>query len=586
MSENSREEEKLSFKEQILRDLERLKREDGIANTKSSNDDLFSNLSNSSEAEKAAEEPSVEDLMANSVSLVDELLANAPAVPPRPVLQDDSVETSVASEPVVSSEPAVVSEPAVAPDPLPSTEAVEPVKPLEPAQPAEEEKEFNAISTRIPVSYRTNQAKPSPARKNIKPQPKPTVLAKETPSQEPVAPVETRTELPRRSRKESVKPIKKKKKSRLKGFFVTVFVLLILLGAGGFFGYRYVESALQPVDANSKQYVTVQIPEGANLQQIGDTLEKSELVKHGFIFSLYAKYKDYNDLKSGYYNLQKSMSTDDIIKELQKGGTPQPQEVALANLTIPEGYTLDQIAQTVGQLQGDFKEPLTADAFLAKVQDETFISQLVAKYPTLLGSLPTKESGVRYRLEGYLFPATYSIKESTTVESLIDEMVAAMDQNLSAHYTAIKEKNLTVNELLTIASLVEKEGLKTDDRKLIAGVFYNRLNLGMPLQSNIAILYAEGKLGQNISLADDAAIDTTITSPYNVYTNLGLMPGPVDSPSLDAIEASINQTKSDNLYFVANVQDGKVYFATTREEHDRNVAEHVNSKLTQSSSSN
>ena len=580
MSENSREEEKLSFKEQILRDLERLKREDGIANTKSSNDDLFSNLSNSSEVEKAAEEPSVEDLMANSVSLVDELLANAPAVPPRPVLQDDSVETSV------SSEPAVVSEPAVAPDPLPSTEAVEPVKPLEPAQPAEEEKEFNAISTRIPVSYRTNQAKPSPARKNIKPQVKPTVLEKETPSQEPAASVEARTELPRRSRKESVKPIKKKKKSRLKGFFVTVFVLLILLGVGGFFGYRYVESALQPVDANSKQYVTVQIPEGANLQQIGDTLENSGLVRNGFIFSLYAKYKDYSDLKSGYYNLQKSMSTDNIIKELQKGGTPQPQEVTLADLTIPEGYTLEQIAQTVGQLQGEFKEPMTAEAFLAKVQDETFISQLVAKYPTLLESLPTKESGVRYRLEGYLFPATYNIKESTTIESLIDEMVAAMDKNLSSHYAAIKEKNLTVNELLTIASLVEKEGAKTEDRKLIAGVFYNRLNLGMPLQSNIAILYAEGKLGQNISLADDAAIDTTINSPYNVYTNLGLMPGPVDSPSLDAIEASINPTKSEYLYFVANVQDGKVYFATTREEHDRNVAEHVNSKLTQSSSSN
>lgn len=580
MSENSREEEKLSFKEQILRDLERLKREDGIANTKSSNDDLFSNLSNSSETEKPVEEPSVEDLMANSVSLVDELLANAPTVPPRPVLQDDSVGTSVATEPAVAPDPLPSTEP------LSSTEPAEPVKPLEPTQPVEEGKEFNAISTRIPVSYRTSQAKPSTARKNIKPQPKPTVLAKETPSQEPVAPVETGTELPRRSRKESVKPIKKKKKSRLKGFFVTVFVLLVLLGVGGFFGYRYVESALQPVDANSKQYVTVQIPEGANLQQIGDTLENSGLVKHGFIFSLYAKYKDYSDLKSGYYNLQKSMSTDDIIKELQKGGTPQPQEVALANLTIPEGYTLDQIAQTVGQLQGEFKEPLTADAFLAKVQDETFISQLVAKYPTLLESLPTKESGVRYRLEGYLFPATYSIKESTTVESLIDEMVAAMDQNLSGHYTAIKEKNLTVNELLTIASLVEKEGLKTDDRKLIAGVFYNRLNLGMPLQSNIAILYAEGKLGQNISLADDAAIDTTINSPYNVYTNLGLMPGPVDSPSLDAIEASINQTKSDNLYFVANVQDGKVYFATTREEHDRNVAEHVNSKLTQSSSSN
>ena len=554
MSENSREEEKLSFKEQILRDLERLKREDGIANTKSSNDDLFSNLSNSSEAEKAAEEPSVEDLMANSVSLVDELLANAPAVPPRPVLQDDSVEP--------------------------------PVEPLAPAQPVQEEKEFIPNSTRIPVSYRTNQAKPSPARKAIKPQPKLTDFAKETPAQEPVAPVDTRNDLPRRSRAESVKPTKKKKKSRLKGFFVTLFVLLVLLGVGGFFGYQYVESALQPVDASSKEYITVQIPEGANTQEIGETLEKSGLVKHGLVFSLYAKYKNYSDLKSGYYNLQKSMSTDDLIKELQKGGTPERQEVSLASLTIPEGYTIDQIAETVGQLQGEFKEALTAEAFLAKIQDETFISQLVAKYPTLLESLPTKESGVRYRLEGYLFPATYAIKESTTVESLIDEMVAAMDKNLSTHYAAIKEKNLTVNELLTIASLVEKEGSKTEDRKQIAGVFYNRLNIGMPLQSNIAILYAEGKLGKNISLADDAAIDTSINSPYNVYLNLGLMPGPVDSPSLDAIEASINQTKSENLYFVANVQDGKVYYATTREEHDRNVEEHVNSKLTQSSSSN
>ena len=223
---------------------------------------------------------------------------------------------------------------------------------------------------------------------------------------------------------------------------------------------------------------------------------------------------------------------------------------------------------------------------MSKVKDDNFISQEVAKYPNLLESLPTKESGARYRLEGFLFPATYSIKESTTIESLIDEMLAAMDKTLTPHYSAIKSKNLTVNELLTIASLVEKEGAKTEDRKLIAGVFYNRLNLGIPLQSNIAILYAQGKLGQKISLADDAGIDTSINSPYNVYTNLGLMPGPVDSPSQDAIEASINQTKSENLYFVANVTDGKVYYAVTQEEHDRNVAEHVNSKLAQNGSSN
>ena len=585
MSENSRDEEKLSFKEQILRDLERLKREEGLDTSESSKDDLFQDFSNLSKTEEPVKEPSVEDLMVDSVSLVDELLAKAPTVPPRPSLgPDESVEPIAVPEEVAPTKPIVATEPAVATEPVVPT--VDPVEPLAPAQPVQEEKEFNTNLTRIPVSYRTNQAKPSPTRKAIKPQPKLTDFGKETPAQEPVAPVETANDLPRRSRKESVKPTKKKKKSRLKGFFVTLFVLLVLLGVGGFFGYQYVESALQPVDASSKEYITVQIPEGANTQEIGETLEKSGLVKHGLVFSLYAKYKNYSDLKSGYYNLQKSMSTDDIIKELQKGGTPERQEVSLASLTIPEGYTIDQIAETVGQLQGEFKEALTAEAFLAKVQDETFISQLVAKYPTLLESLPTKESGVRYRLEGYLFPATYAIKENTTVESLIDEMVATMDKNLSTHYAAIKEKNLTVNELLTIASLVEKEGSKTEDRKQIAGVFYNRLNIGMPLQSNIAILYAEGKLGKNISLADDATINTSINSPYNVYLNLGLMPGPVDSPSLDAIEASINQTKSENLYFVANVQDGKVYYATTREEHDRNVEEHVNSKLTQSSSSN
>ena len=545
MSENSNEEEKLSFKEQILRDLERLKKE---ANEAEQTDDLFSALADSSKSTPEKKEPSIseEELIAKSISAVDQLIDNAPVVPPRSTVTEETPEEVVESPQTIS-----------------------------------EKEEKHSIPTRVSVSYKTQDASPEETEAVS------FASSKEELANENHADVETEaTERSRRSRRESVKPTKKKKKSRFKGCLVTVLVLLILSGVGGFFGLRYAKSALQPVDPNSKQYVTVQIPDGANTQQIGSALENSGVIKNGLVFALYAKYKNYTELKSGYYNLQKSMSVEDVIKELQKGGTPEPQEPTLAELTIPEGYTLEQIAQTVGQLQGDFKEPLTAEAFLAKVQDETFIAQAVAKYPNLLESLPAKDSGVRYRLEGYLFPATYTIKESTTIESLIDNMLAAMDKNLSPHYAAIKEKNLTVNELLTIASLVEKEGAKTEDRKLIAGIFYNRLNQNMPLQSNIAILYAEGKLGQNISLADDAAIDTSIDSPYNVYTKVGLMPGPVDSPSLDAIESSINQTKSDYLYFVANVQDGKVYYATTREEHDRNVQEHINSKLHQSNSTN
>ena len=553
MSEKSREDEKLSFKEQILRDLEKSKSYDQTL----AGDERGASTPTSG--------PSAEDLMADSLSAVESIINNAPAVPSHPS-QDAPVTPSHPSQDAsaVPSHPSqdVPASPADESGPRPGPG---------PVRPNQVEREYNETPTRVAVSYKTAEKKEDQARPEA-----PTPVT-ET--------VDIISETPRRSRRETAKPVKKKK-SHLKAFFISLLIFLALISAGGYFGYQYVLASLEPVDPTSKEYVTVQIPDGASVQEIGSTLEKAGLVKHGIVFGMYTKYKNYSDLKAGYYNLQKSMSTDDLIKELQKGGTAEAQEPVLASLTIPEGYTIDQIAQVVGQLQGNFKEPLTADAFLAKVQDDNFISQEISKYSNLLESLPTKESGARYRLEGFLFPATYSIKESTTIESLIDEMLAAMDKTLTPHYSTIKSKNLTVNELLTIASLVEKEGAKTEDRKMIAGVFYNRLNLGMPLQSNIAILYAEGKLGQKISLADDTEIDTTINSPYNVYTNLGLMPGPVDSPSVDAIESSINQTKSDNLFFVADVTDGKVYFATNKAEHDQNVAQHINNKLTQSSSSN
>ena len=569
MSEKSREDEKLSFKEQILRDLEKSKSYDQTL----AGDENRASIPTSG--------LSAEELMADSLSAVENIINNAPAVPSHPS-QDAPVTPSHPSQdaPVAPSHPS--QDASVAPSHPSQDVPASPANESGPrpgpgpgsVRPNKVEREYNETPTRVAVSYKTVEKKEEQARPEA-----PTPVT-ET--------VDIISDTPRRSRREVAKPVKtkKEKKSGFKAFFISLLIFLALVSAGGYFGYQYVLASLEPVDPTSKEYVTVQIPDGASVQEIGSTLEKAGLVKHGIVFGMYTKYKNYSDLKAGYYNLQKSMSTDDLIKELQKGGTAEAQEPVLASLTIPEGYTIDQIAQAVGQLQGNFKEPLTADAFLAKVQDDNFISQEVSKYSNLLESLPTKESGARYRLEGFLFPATYSIKESTTIESLIDEMLAAMDKTLTPHYSTIKSKNLTVNELLTIASLVEKEGAKTDDRKMIAGVFYNRLNLGMPLQSNIAILYAEGKLGQKISLADDTEIDTTINSPYNVYTNQGLMPGPVDSPSVDAIESSINQTKSDNLFFVADVTDGKVYFATNKAEHDQNVAQHINNKLTQSSSSN
>ncbi len=366
-----------------------------------------------------------------------------------------------------------------------------------------------------------------------------------------------------------------------------VSLLLIVIVATGIFAATYIHSAVKPMDKNATEFVTVEIPAGSSNREIGAILEKKGLVKNGQFFNYYTKFKNYSNFKSGYFNLQKSMDLETIIQKLQEEGTKTPQAPVLGKVTIPEGYTIDQIATAITadvSSKKAGKTPFKKEDFLKAVQDDAFIEKMVAKYPKLLANLPSKDSGVRYRLEGYLFPATYNYGKDTTVKEMIDQMLAAMDQNLTPYYETLESKNINVNEVLTLASLVEKEGATDQDRKDIASVFYNRLNQDMPLQSNIAILYAEGKLGQKTTLKEDATIDTELDSPYNIYKNTGLMPGPVDNPGVSAIEAAVNPSKTDYLYFVANVENGEVFFAKTYEEHNKNVEEHVNSKLTQASS--
>lgn len=370
---------------------------------------------------------------------------------------------------------------------------------------------------------------------------------------------------------------------RIASAIISIAVILILVG--GFFTYRYVTSAVGPLDKSSSKYITVEIPEGSGNKYIGQILEKAGVIKDANIFNFYTKFKNYTNFGSGYYNLKASMDLDEISKLLQKGGTVEPERPALGKILITEGYTINQISDavtvnTIAQKSEKTSTPFSKDDFLKLIQDEIFIAKMVAKYPTLFASLPNADQ-VTYRLEGYLFPATYNYYEDTTLEDLVEQMISTTDSYLSSYYDTIASKGMTVNEVLTLASLVEKEGSTDEDRRNIASVFYNRLNANMPLQSNIAILYAMGKLGEKTSLAEDATIDTTIDSPYNIYTNTGLMPGPVDSPSLSAIEATINPASTDYLYFVADVKTGAVYYSETFEEHQANVEKYINSQLNQ-----
>ena len=397
-------------------------------------------------------------------------------------------------------------------------------------------------------------------------------------------PIKVEESQPRR-RTHSKNKQKQKKQDRTAKRIVAVVMSLVVVFflATCTFGFFWVKSSLEPINTEAKKTIQVEIPEGSSTKEIANILFENDLIKNATVFNYYSKIKSYNNYQSGFYNLSQSMSVDDLAKALQESGTPTAQEEPAGKVLIVEGYTLTQIANSVTlNAKTDDKTdktPFTSEEFLATVTNQEFIDRMVATYPNLFASLPAADSGVIYRLEGYLFPAVYDYYDDATIENLVEQMISTTDARLQPYYEAIANKNLTVNEVLTLASLVEKEGSTDEDRRNISSVFFNRLNAEMPLQSNIAILYAQGKLGEETTLAEDTNIDTSIESPYNIYWRAGLMPGPVDSPSLSAIEAVLNANATDYYYFVADVTTGTVYFANTIEEHDQNVATYVNAHL-------
>ncbi|HFI0724287.1 TPA: endolytic transglycosylase MltG [Streptococcus suis] len=412
-----------------------------------------------------------------------------------------------------------------------------------------------------------------------------TIIAPKTTAIVPEVDKQMQETQPRRRTTHRTSKQRRKKQDNAAKRIVSVIMSIVVVAvlATGVTGYMWVKSSLEPVNVKATEAIQVEIPEGSSTLEIGKILVDNKLIKNATIFNYYSKIKSYNNFQSGFYNLKQNMSVDDIAKALQESGTPTAQKEAAGKILIVEGYTLTQIAQAITDNtkteDKNDKTPFTTEQFMATVTNQDFINRMVATYPKLFASLPAADSGVIYQLEGYLFPAVYEYSDETTIEELVEQMIVAMDNRLQPYYETIAAKNLTVNEVLTLASLVEKEGSTDEDRRNIASVFFNRLNAAMPLQSNIAILYAQGKLGQETTLAEDAAIDTSIESPYNIYWTPGLMPGPVDSPSLSAIEAVINANTTDYLYFVADVTTGSVYFTNNIDEHNQNVAKYVNAHL-------
>jgi len=348
----------------------------------------------------------------------------------------------------------------------------------------------------------------------------------------------------------------KNKKSKKLGWIITIIVLIVVL-VGGF--KMYVSSSMKAVNANNDKAVEVYIKSGSSNDQIIQTLQKKHLIKSSLVFKYYAKSKVSTGFKAGYYSLNKSMDVKTIAQKLEKGGSATPV-TGEDKLVVQEGATVEQIAAAVQKAT-----KYSSKDFLALIQDQDFLDELAKEYPDLLSSAMSA-TDVRYKLEGYLFPATYDTKNVTSLKSLVTQMVATSNTQLQPYFTTIKSQGYTVQQVLTLASLVEREGVTNSDRRKIAGVFLNRIKKDMPLQSDISVMYALNTHKKNLTYKD-----LEVDSPYNLYVEKGYGPGPFNSPSLQSIKALLDPASRNKkyLYFIANMKTGKVYYATTYAQHQK-----------------
>jgi UPF0755 protein len=346
---------------------------------------------------------------------------------------------------------------------------------------------------------------------------------------------------------------------------IIVLVTLILIAGAAAGGLFYVKSALKPVDPDNNKTVQIEVPIGSTTTSIGKRLEEKGIIKNATIFKYYVKLNNVSGFQAGVYDMSPSMTLKQISETLQTGILVREP---VFKMTVPEGYQLEQIAETIAKHTGH-----TKDEILKKMDDKEMIRQFQAKYPELLTD-DMFHKQIKHPLEGYLYPATYSYyEEKPSLESVIEPMIKKTYEVVSKYNEKMAEKKMGVHELLTMASLIEKEATEKADRRLISGVFYNRMKKDMPLQTDPTVLYALGKHKKR-TMYKDLKVD----SPYNTYKVKGLPPGPIANAGESSIEAALNPAKTEYLYFLAEHGSGKIHFAKTLEEHNRLKAKYITDK--------
>jgi UPF0755 protein len=326
-----------------------------------------------------------------------------------------------------------------------------------------------------------------------------------------------------------------------KCFFFAIAALflfgIVLLLTGWFFIFL----PLNP-SANERLF---KVEEGRGVFQIAEALEREGFISSKWFFILYIAGKGwYNDLKAGTYLLSPAMNIQEIGEIIRQG------KIAAITITIPEGSTVGQIGELL-------RSKLNIQNATLQLQTKN-----VARYKNRFDFL--KDAPDKALLEGYLFPDTYRFSYNDTVEEIVSSMLENFDAKLSPEIRAeISRQQKTIFQIVTMASMIEKEVASPKERRIVSGILWKRLEAGMPLQVDATIAYITGKQTTKISLEE-----TKIDSPYNTYRYAGLPVGPISNPGLDSILAAVYPEKSTYWYYLST-PEGKIIFSRTLEEHNR-----------------
>ena len=320
------------------------------------------------------------------------------------------------------------------------------------------------------------------------------------------------------------------------------------------------------VNKNDETIIYFDVPKNSTYLTLANSLKEQGFIRSVLGYKIYIKLFPPTTLEAGKYKLSKSMSVKEIIKLFEEGSNYNPDAVIL---TIPEGRSIEQIADIISKITNNTKSNLI------KVWDSNeFVNAAIEKYWFIDNTV--LKNGIRHPLEGYFFTSTYELlNKDVTPEYIAYKMLDQMDKVLTKYKTDIEKNELTIHEILNLSSIVQYESGLSSDMPDIAEVFYNRLEIGMKLQSSVTVCYALG----DVSDWKECEFNSDLNSPYNTYYYEGLPIGPILNFGEEALKAVLYPNTNDYYYFMANVcnpSDSKTYFSKTYQEH----LEKVNKYLT------